>query len=59
MLRKVNDNSLLYDRKWSLAYFHNLTVLCCIWFSDPVGYGDPILAVLPSFHDIKWSSIKI
>jgi len=53
MLRKVNDNSLLYDHKWSLAYFHKLTVLCCIWFSDPVGYGDPIIAVLPSFHDIK------
>ncbi|PNX78799.1 biotin/lipoyl attachment domain-containing protein, partial [Trifolium pratense] len=20
---------------------------------DPVGYGDPLIAVLPSFHDIK------
>jgi hypothetical protein len=24
----------------SLAYFHKHTILCCLWFSEPVGYED-------------------
>lgn len=34
-----------------------LTSLCCLWFTEPVGYGDPLIAVLPSFHDIKWANL--
>jgi len=26
----------------------------CLWFTEAVGYGDPVIAVMPFFHDIKW-----
>jgi len=29
-----------------------LTIFC-LRITEPVGYGDPLIAVLPSFHDIK------
>lgn len=39
----------------TLAWRKSGNLIFTLYGADAVGFGDPLIAVLPSFHDIKWA----
>lgn len=54
----LHCESVTMDEFWKtcqrhIAHFLFIFFLFCFFMAEAVGFGDPLVAVLPAFHDIK------